>query len=169
MTADDLLAAARRLAEFAGDTAWQMGDGEPAELQAIAAAVEAGSRALARAELLVHAGQRPVRSWCGRDTLIPIAPIPEHVDRNALIITFDLDGEDVLAPTGGMLVWADMDTAPVKGDLIVRRTLGLDEDGVVRVKARAWFEHNWLLIYLDRVELEDAEPTAEVEREAVHS
>lgn len=90
-----------------------------------------------------------------RETMEPRSEVPDGTDLRSLMITFTLDGAETLA--GGpetLYAWVDMQTAPVDGDIVLRRAINVDEDGYAVVKARAWFSHNWLMLWLDRFDHE---------------
>lgn len=60
-------------------------------------------------------------------------------------VTFALDEE--LLDHG----WSDMQAAPVVGDLVNLPSVGVEETGMASVTARCWLEHNWLVVYLERL------------------
>lgn len=77
---------------------------------------------------------------------------PEDVDVRRLVISFVVDCEEVTinGEANVLHCWADMQTAPLNGDIVLRRAVGVDEDGYAIVKARAWHCHNWMWVYLER-------------------
>lgn len=94
-------------------------------------------------------------SWSGRDRIIIRDEVPDGVDLDALLVTFHLDGKPVPGgETGSELHgWFDMRTAPAVGDHVMLRAIGLEDDGIATVNGRGWLEHNWLMVYLERVDL----------------
>lgn len=91
-----------------------------------------------------------------RDGLTPIDELPDDVDIGELMCTFAIDGQTIRAANGeegSAFAWIDMRTVPAVGDYVMRRAINVDEDGAARVIGRGWMAHNWVVLYVERVEV----------------
>lgn len=82
--------------------------------------------------------------------------VPEGVEVDQLMIVFAVDGETLVTPDGKTLVWVDMRTAPVVGDIVLSQALGLEAGDAYTCTGRGWMDHNLLNVVL--VDGENEEP-----------
>lgn len=73
---------------------------------------------------------------------------PDGYDHERLVVSFILDDEPLHYHTGGMVSWGDMQTAPVRGDVVDLHAVGIKEDARAWVVGRCWYAHNWLVVML---------------------
>lgn len=83
---------------------------------------------------------------------------PEGYDPERLVVSFILDGEPLHYEGGGIASWGDMQTAPVRGDVVDFSALGIDEHGCAWVRGRCWYAHNWMVVLLETAKSEEPQP-----------